>query len=85
MNLKPLYDRVVIARKVTETVSGGGIVLMLDEPTREPEGTVIAVGHDTTLSVGDTVLFKSAAGTEVNVDGRDVLVMREDDVIAVLF
>ena len=85
MNLKPLYDRVVIARKVTDTVSGGGIVLMLDEPTQEPEGTVIAVGHDTTLIVGDTVLFKAAAGTEVNVDGRDVLVMREDDVIAVLF
>ena len=84
MKLKPLYDRVVIARKISEHVSAGGIVMMLEQPVREPEGTVLAVGHDTTLTVGDTVLFKKDAGNEVKVDGQSLLVMREDDVIAVL-
>ena len=84
MKLKPLYDRLVIARKIAERVSAGGIVMMLEQPVREPEGTVLAVGHDTTLTVGDAVLFKKDAGNEVQVDGQSLLVMREDDVIAVL-
>jgi len=84
MKLRPIYDRIVVKRKDTETVSAGGIVMVFDEDIKEPEGTIIAVGHEVSISLGDSILFNKTAGTEVRVDGEDLLVMREDDVIAVL-
>jgi chaperonin GroES len=84
MKLKPIYNRLVIKRTPAETISGGGIVLALDEPEKKPEGVVMAVGHDVSVNVGDTVLFRKVAGTEVKVGGEDLLVMTEDDVIAVI-
>lgn len=94
MNIRPLHDRVVVKRMEEETTSPGGIVIP-DSATEKPvRGEVVAVGNgkilDTgetrplDLKAGDTVLFGKYSGTEVKVDGEDLLVMREDDVMAVI-
>ena len=94
MKIRPLHDRVVIKRLEEERTSPGGIVIP-DTATEKPiRGEVIAVGNGKILEngetrpldlkVGDRVLFGKYSGTEVKVDGQDVLVMREDDVMAVL-
>ena len=93
-NLKPLYDRVVIKRMEEEKVSAGGIVIP-DSATEKPiKGEVVAVGTGKVLDngstrapvvkVGDKVLFGKYSGTEVKVDGEELLVMREDDLGAVI-
>jgi chaperonin GroES len=94
MKIRPLHDRVVIKRLEEERTSPGGIVIP-DTATEKPiRGEVLAVGkgkilesgevRPLDLKVGDRVLFGKYSGTEVKVDGQDVLVMREDDVMAVL-
>ena len=93
MNIKPLHDRVVIKRMEEEKVSAGGIVIP-DSATEKPiKGEVIAVGEGKPLDngqiralkvkAGDKVLFGKYSGTEVKVDGKDYLVVREDDIFAV--
>ena len=94
MNIKPLHDRVVIKRMEEEKMSAGGIVIP-DSATEKPiKGEVIAVGEGKTLDngslrapkvkVGDTVLFGKYSGTEVKLDGNDLLVVKEDDIFAIL-
>ena len=94
MNIKPLYDRVVIKRMEEEKMSAGGIVIP-DSATEKPiKGEVIAVGSGKALDngsirapqvkVGDKVLFGKYAGTEVKVDGNEILVVKEDDILAIL-
>ena len=94
MNIRPLHDRVVIKRMEEETTSPGGIVIP-DTATEKPvRGEVIAVGHGKILEngetrpldlkAGDKVLFGKYSGTEVKVAGEELLVMREDDVMAVI-
>ena len=94
MNIKPLFDRVVIKRMEEEKMSAGGIVIP-DSATEKPiKGEVVAVGEGKTLDngsvrapkvkVGDKVLFGKYSGTEVKVEGEELLVMREEDVMAVL-
>ena len=94
MNIKPLFDRVVIKRMEEEKMSAGGIVIP-DSATEKPiKGEVIAVGEGKTLDngslrapkvkVGDKVLFGKYSGTEVKLDGNDLLVVKEDDIFAVL-
>lgn len=94
MNLRPLHDRVVVKRMEEERTSPGGIVIP-DSATEKPiKGEVLAVGNGKVsdggnvrpldLKVGDTVLFGKYSGTEVKVDGEDLLVMKEDDVMAVI-
>ena len=94
MNIKPLYDRVVIKRMEEEKMSAGGIVIP-DSATEKPiKGEVIAVGSGKSLDngsvrapqvkVGDKVLFGKYAGTEVKLDGTDILVVKEDDIFAIL-
>ena len=94
MNIKPLYDRVVIKRMEEEKMSAGGIVIP-DSATEKPiKGEVVAVGEGKALDngslrapkvkVGDKVLFGKYSGTEVKVDGEELLVMREEDVMAVI-
>ena len=93
MNIKPLFDRVVIKRMEEEKMSAGGIVIP-DSATEKPiKGEVIAVGEGKPLDngsvrapkvkVGDKVLFGKYSGTEIKVDGQELLVMREDDVMGV--
>ncbi len=94
MKIRPLHDRVIIRRTEEERTSPGGIVIP-DTATEKPiKGEVIAVGNGKVLDSGETraldlkkgdnVLFGKYSGTEVKVDGEDLLVMREDDVMAVI-
>lgn len=94
MNIKPLYDYVVI-KAVTEEVTKSGIVLPDTLSKEKPEkGTVIAIGdgklldngQKSTMSVkaGDQVMFKKYSATEVKVDGEEYLIVREGDIIAII-
>ena len=93
-NIKPLHDRVVIKRMEEEKLSAGGIVIP-DSATEKPiKGEVFAVGTGKVLDngqlrapqvkVGDKVLFGKYSGTEVKLDGVELLVVKEDDLFAIL-
>jgi len=94
MKLRPLHDRVIVKRVEEERTTPGGIVIP-DSATEKPiRGEVIAVGNGKVLDngeqlaldvkVGDKVLFGKFSGTEVKVDDDELLVMREDDIMAVV-
>jgi len=94
MKIRPLHDRVIVKRMEEERTSPGGIVIP-DAATEKPvKGEVIAAGNGKIsengdvraldVKVGDTVLFGKYAGTEVKVDGDELLVMKEDDIMAVI-
>ena len=94
MNIRPLHDRVIVKREEEERTSPGGIVIP-DSATEKPvRGKVTAVGKGKLLEsgevrpldvkVGDNVLFGKYSGTEVKMDGDDLLVMREEDIMAVI-
>lgn len=93
MNIRPLHDRVIVKRMEEERKTAGGIVIPDNVAEKPVRGKVLAVGkgkilengtvRPLDLKVGDSVLFGKYAGTEIKVDGEDVLVMREDDVVAV--
>ena len=94
MNIRPLHDRVVVKRMEEERTSAGGIVIP-DSATEKPDkGEIVAAGNGKILEngdvraldvkVGDQILFGKYAGTTVKVDGEELLVMREDDIVAVI-
>jgi chaperonin GroES len=93
MKIRPLHDRIVVKRLDEERKSAGGIVIPDTAAEKPIRGKVIAVGNgkvldngDTRpvdLKVGDQVLFGKYSGTEIKVDGEELLVMREDDVMGV--
>ncbi len=94
MNLRPLHDRVIVKRVEEERTTAGGIVIP-DSATEKPiKGEVLAVGNgkiledgskrELDIKVGDKVLFGKYSGTEVKVEGEELLVMREDDIMAVI-
>jgi chaperonin GroES len=94
MKIRPLHDRVIVKRLEEERTSPGGIVIP-DTATEKPiQGKVIAVGKGKILEdgkvrpldvkVGDKILFGKYSGTEVKVDGDEYLVMREEDVMAIV-
>lgn len=93
MNIRPLHDRIIVKRMEEERMSAGGIVIPDAAAEKPIKGEVVAVGNGRQLDngevrgldvkVGDTVLFGKYSGTEVKVDGVDLLVMKEDDVMAV--
>ena len=94
MNIRPLHDRVIVEREEEERTSAGGIVIP-DTATEKPiRGNVRATGNGKILDdgsvrvldvkKGDKVLFGKYSGTEIKVDGEDLLVMREDDIMAVI-
>ncbi len=94
MKLRPLHDRVVIRRTEEERTSPGGIVIPDTAAEKPIRGEVIAVGQGKLLEngevralelkKGDKVLFGKYSGTEVKVEGEELLVMREDDIMAVI-
>jgi chaperonin GroES len=94
MKFRPLHDRVVVKRVGSETKTAGGIIIPDTAAEKPQQGEVIAVGPGardeagklTPLDIkkGDKVLFGKYTGTEVKVDGEELLVMREDDVMAVI-
>ncbi|MFA5984664.1 MAG: co-chaperone GroES [Methylococcaceae bacterium] len=94
MNIRPLHDRVVVKRVEEEKTSAGGIVLPGSAAEKPSQGLVLAVGNGKALDngtvralevkVGDKVLFGKYAGSEVKVDGEEVIVMREEDIMGIL-
>ena len=94
MSIRPLHDRVVIKRMEEERTSAGGIVIP-DSATEKPvRGEVVACGKGKILDngdvraldvqVGDQVLFGKYSGTEIKINGEELLVMREDDIMGVI-
>ena len=94
MKLRPLHDRVVIRRTEEERASPGGIIIPDTAAEKPIKGEVIAVGNGKVLDdgetraldlkVGDKVLFGKYSGTEVKIEGEELVVMREDDIMAVI-
>ena len=89
LNIKPLADRVLVEPMQAETKTASGIIIPDNAKEKPQKATVVAVGKGTkdnpmTVKVGDVVLYGKYSGTEVKVDGEDLLVMREDDVMAVI-
>ena len=94
MKLRPLHDRVVVKRVEEERTSAGGIVIPDSAAEKPSEGQVLAVGtgkineageiRALDVKVGDKVLFGKYSGTEVKIDGEEVLIMREDDILGVI-
>ena len=93
LNIKPLADRVIVAPMEKETVKGG--IIIPDTAKEKPmQGKIVATGPGTVsdsgdrvaleVKKGDIVLYGKYAGTEVNVDGSDYLILRESDVLAIL-
>ena len=90
MNIKPLADRVLILPAPAEEKTIGGIIIPDTAKEKPLKGEVIAVGNGTkdeemVLKVGDTVLYGKYAGTELEVEGTKYLIMRQSDVLAVLY
>lgn len=93
MKIRPLSDRLVVKRTVEEEKTKGGIIIPDTAKEKPLEGVVVAVGSGTILKngkvvpmdvkTGDKVLFGKYTGTEVKVDGEDLVLLREDDVLAV--
>ncbi len=92
INLKPLDDRIVVEPLEAEEVTAGGIVLPASAKEKPQRGTVIAVGPGKQLdngergalsvAVGDEVIYGKYAGSDIEVDGREVKILREGDVLA---
>lgn len=89
VNVKPLADRVLVEPAVAEQKTAGGIIIPDTAKEKPQKGTVVAVGNGKkdeplTVKVGDTVLYGKYSGTEINVDGKDYLIMRESDILAIV-
>jgi len=93
MKLKPLRDRVVIQASEAEDVTKSGIVLPDTAKEKPQEGKVVAVGSGKEkdgkvipleVKVGDKVIYSKYAGTEIKVDGKDYLILREEDILAIV-
>nr|BAW83443.1 chaperonin GroES [Calyptogena nautilei symbiont] len=94
MNIRPLHDRVIVRRTQEEKTTESGLIIP-DSATEKPsKGEILAVGHGRInnngdvialdVKVGDQVLFGQYAGNEIKADGETLLVMREDDIVAVI-
>ena len=94
MKIRPLHDRVIVKRLEEERTSPGGIVIPDSAAEKPSQGKIVAIGKGKILEngtvraldvkVGDKILFGKYSGTEVKVDGDDLLVMREEDIMAVI-
>ena len=94
MKIRPLHDRVIVKRMEEERTSQGGIVISDAAAEKPIKGEIIAVGNGRVLEngevraldvkEGDKVLFGKYSGTEVKVEGEELLVMKEDDIMAVI-
>jgi len=94
MNLRPLQDRIIVKRVEEETKTAGGLFIPETAKEKPQRGQIVAVGNGKKtedgkvlpldVKVGDMVLFGKYAGTDVKVDGDDYLMMREDDILAVI-
>jgi chaperonin GroES len=94
MNFRPLHDRVVVKRVDSETKSAGGIIIPDTAAEKPQQGEIIAVGPGARdeagkivpldVKKGDKVLFGKWSGTEVKIDGKELLIMKESDIMGIL-
>jgi chaperonin GroES len=89
VNIKPLADRVIVEVSPAEEKTASGIIIPDTAKEKPQKGKIIAIGtgkkdEPLTVKVGDTVLYGKYAGTEITVDGREFLIMRESDIFAVI-
>ena len=87
--IKPLHDRVILKAAEAETKSAGGIIIPDTAKEKPSRGKVVAAGpgkkdEPMTVKVGDMVLYSKYAGTEITIEGEELLIMRESDLIAVI-
>ncbi len=89
LNIKPLADRVVVEAAQADTKTSSGIIIPDTAKEKPQRGTVMAVGpgkkdEPVSVKVGDSVLYGKYSGTEINVEGKDYLIMRESDIYAII-
>lgn len=89
VKVKPLQDRVLVKPADAETKTAGGIIIPDTAKEKPQRGTVVAAGpgkkdEPVTVKVGDTVLYGKYAGTEISIEGDDLLIMRESDILAIV-
>jgi chaperonin GroES len=94
MNIRPLHDRIIVERLEEETTTASGIIIPDSAKEKPQQGNVVAVGKGKVtedgkvlpldVKVGDKVLFGKYSGTEVKLDGKEFLMMREDDILGVV-
>lgn len=94
MNIRPLHDRILVRRVDSETKTAGGIIIPDSAQEKPMEGEVVAVGdgsrddsgkvHALDVKKGDRILFGKWSGTEVKLDGQELLIMKESDVMGVI-
>ncbi len=89
LNVKPLHDRVIVQAAPAEEKTSGGIIIPDTAKEKPQRGTVVAAGpgkkdEPVTVKAGDKVLYGKYAGTEIQVDGGEYLIMRESDILAIV-
>ena len=89
MNIKPLADRVLVEPADAETTTSSGIIIPDTAQEKPQKGTIVAMGsgkkdEPMTVKVGDTVLYGKYSGTELKLEGKDFLIMREADILAII-
>ncbi|MCH7785310.1 MAG: co-chaperone GroES [Bacteroidetes bacterium] len=89
LKIQPLSDRVMVEPQEAETKTSSGIYIPDSAKEKPQQGKIIAVGkgkkdHKMTVKVGDLVLYGKYSGTELKFDGKDYLIMREDDILAII-
>ena len=89
LNIKPLADRVLLEPMEAETKTASGIIIPDNAKEKPQKGKIVAIGTGTkeeplTVKVGDTVLYGKYAGTELKLEGKDYLIMRESDILAIV-
>ncbi|MGB4204545.1 MAG: co-chaperone GroES [Bacteroidales bacterium] len=89
VNIKPLADRVLVKPAPAEEKTAAGIIIPDTAKEKPQKGTVVAAGpgkkdEPTTVKPGEVVLYGKYAGTEINIDGTDYLIMRESDILAII-
>jgi chaperonin GroES len=94
MNIRPLHDRIIVERVEEETTTAAGIIIPDSAKEKPQQGSVVAVGKGKVtedgkvlpldVKVGDTVLFGKYAGSDIKLEGKEYLMMREDDILGVV-
>ena len=89
INIKPLADRVIVEVSPAEEKTASGLIIPDTAKEKPQKGKIVAIGtgkkdEPLTVKVGDTVLYGKYAGTEINVEGKEFLIMRESDIFAVI-
>ncbi|MFN9115335.1 MAG: co-chaperone GroES [Lacibacter sp.] len=89
LNVTPLHDRVIVKPAPAEEKTAGGIIIPDTAKEKPQRGTIVAAGpgkkdEPMTVKSGDTVLYGKYAGTEINIQGEDLLIMRESDLLAIV-